>query len=301
MSYFNAPIKIYTNLLNHATTGATRDYNLNYDPANEPSVSGETYTSSGGEASGALYDLVDNKQDTVVTFDSNGQSTTITIDFDLTTSISPDALIVMNHNFESNAKIRILKSGSAQTIVNGFSGNIQEEGHLQLEGGSVNSTSWNSVYDKHLVATFSGSSGSAWELELTPGAANYISDITIGEVAFCNTWTAPHAPEVEGWQDTIDYNNDTISARGGQAYSQGYGGERKAWNLSWTGLTNTQKDNLQQAFRETKGSQFPFWVDLGEDVSDAYLHYVRLASKPVYTPIAGGTLWNASFSIRQEI
>lgn len=298
MSYNNSSIKIYTNLLNHDPNN--REYNLNYAPNSEPSASGETYTCSGGDTSGPLYDLVDNKQDTVVTFDSDSQNTTITIDFDLTSNITPDAVIIMGHNFESNATLEIQRATVAQTIVNGYSGSLQEEGYFQLEGGAVDDTEYD-AYDSCLLCTFDGTAGNDWQIELTPGAGSYISDLEIGEVAFCNTWTQPHAPEVDSWQDSVEYNADVTPSRGGQNYSQGYGGERKAWNLSWTAMDNAKKEALQQAFRETKGPRFPFWIDMGEDASDVFLYYVRLTTNPVYTPIAGGTLWNVSISIRAEI
>ena len=304
MSYFQQAIKIYTNQLNYDS--ADREAAVNYDPENEPSMTGESYKNSDDSSfgtTGALFDLVDNKLNSVATFETNSQTTTATIDFDLTNNITFDATIIGNHNFKTaDAKITVKDGGIAVAVTNSRSGTQQPDGQWKLS--NIDSVSTNVVTvasDGCMIITHASTTSKNIQVT-TDDVSTYDADITIGEVCLCNTWTAPHAPDIETWQDISNAANNVMNTQGGQNYSVGFHGERREWNMVWTGVSTSVKEELEQVYRGTKGARNPFWVDLGEYTSDRhYLHYVRFVDNQlVSTPLAGGTLWVVTLRFRQE-
>ena len=305
MSYYKQAIKIYPNLLNHHTS--QRETSLNYNPEAEPSITGETFTNSGGETALPCYDLVDDKLSAVVTTDSNGQTPNVTVDFDLSGNITANAIIVANHNFNTaGADISPEHTGTGMTIVTAWGGAQDVKGAFQCSsetlGGAGSVALVVTPTDGLLLINFSDVTDNNWELVIEENDTQFDADITIGEVIISQKWTSPHAPEVTSWNDSVEYGNVINQAAGGQNYGVGYHGERKGWSLSWQHLTQTQYDNLQQVFRITKGSRHPFFIDLGEHATNQYLHFVRLVGDSFSaTPLAGGLFWNVSFQIKAEL
>lgn len=306
MAYNQKSIVFYPNLLKEHQS--LRERLLNFNPENEPTLTGETYTCSGGETSGALYDLVDDSIETVVTIDTFPQTTNPVINFDTSTEIEIDTVIIAGHNLDSSdAEIEIkYNTSTTADINNSYSGSQGLNGGFECSADSLDSEVSDVGSDGVTLFSIDDGENSTvtddnFVIDITYGSSSYDDDIEIGEISFCKSWTAPHAPEVESWQDTLEYGTELVNSTGGKNYGIGYYGERKRWNLSWTGMSNAKKTSLEQVFRTTKGSRHPLWVDLGENASAPYLYYVRFAGNPVFTPIAGGTLWNVSISIRQEI
>ena len=95
---------------------------LGYTATAEP-VTNLTFTCSGGETSGSLYDIVDGKRSTKVTIDSNTE-TSFVIDYDLSATGDFDYCIIDNHNLmTAEAYVRIRNGASVtQTINDAWSG-----------------------------------------------------------------------------------------------------------------------------------------------------------------------------------
>ncbi len=99
----NRAITYYPNYLYYDS--GDLESNTNMDVENEPTITGESWTASGGEdddgtEGNAAYDLVDNKRGSVVTIDSDSQGTTILIDFDLSSNITIDTVLIDECLFE---------------------------------------------------------------------------------------------------------------------------------------------------------------------------------------------------------
>lgn len=201
MSYNLSLIKIYPNVVNYHLTA--RDTGLNYDPENEPTITGESSTSSGGEAdTGAqgkpAYDLVDNKIGSVNTIDTNGESSAPVIHLDTTTNCTVDTLIMANQNFTTaGAEYRVRYGGTPTTATmnTAYSGAQAVTGEWQSASDNVNSNYHTTPADGISIANFDSFTSNLFIVEFTTSEATYTADMTIGEVCFCQSWTAPTAPE----------------------------------------------------------------------------------------------------------
>ena len=153
-----------------------------YDATAEPSASGETYTCSGGETSGALYDLLDNRRSSVVTFDSNGEASSPTIDFDTTNDVSLFSFVIIdNHNLDSaNAGVEVQASTVKQAIDASYAGALESATELQSVGDNVVDCESDGVL---LILLDDPPTDNDIQIVTRPPLGGYTADITIGEIA----------------------------------------------------------------------------------------------------------------------
>ena len=304
MSFFLQDIKFYPNWINYNTSAID---GINYNPDNEPSVAtADDYTNSDGTQTGPAYDLLDNKLGSVVTFGTTGNPG-ITVQFDFTSAINFDTIILANHNLGTcTCDIEFDLAASATvtfSTVNSSTLNLRfPKGYYVLDNAvSVASNKAAFISGEIGVALFElDGETSESLLQMDISSPSYSDDPTIGEFIASNKWTTPHAPETQGWVFVDQYGNIINRAQGGQNYSTFNYGLKKRITLAWQHLSNSELDELEQVFQVTKGATYPFFVDLGEHATQHFLRYMRLAAPFSAVPIAGGTAWNVTLTLEEE-
>ena len=271
-------ITFYPNYLHY--NNADFESNGNFAVTTQPSISGITYTSSGGETSGGAYDLVDNKRASIVTIDSNASSATVTIGTVLTTALNGiDTAIIDYHNFgTSKAKAKISNGATVVTVNSGYSSTSKSVGEayhgLQLGAETISGDAISPAYDGLILFNLA-SIGSSSDLRvlLLPTISAYPDDITIGEICFSRKFTPTFRPALIT-REVSTFGTELLTTKGGQNYGHGTHGERKGWTLTYEYMTLAQKQSMEQVFRVTKGGRYPMYVDLGETASPL-LYYCR--------------------------
>lgn len=303
MSYFQRNMVFYPNYLFYHSS--EKEYERNFSPSAEPSVSGPTYTNSDGSTSGPLFDLVDNKRNTVCTLASHAG--TVTIDIDLTSAIvSLDTVIIDNHtiNASSGATVLVQEATTKKAMTAAYQSNGDNvdryKGGQDTDAMTITSDVTGVDDDGLLLMKFTPYDASDMQIVFTPvGAGTGV--IEIGEICLSKSWTPPHAPDIDPWEDNFNFPGENILTPGGQIYGIGNHGSRRAWRLSWSHISQTHKENLQQVYEAAHGGKNPMYFDLGEG-SDPYIYYGRFIERSLsMRPMTGGTVWNVSFGLTTDV
>lgn len=265
--------------------------------ATEPTVTGETFTNSGGETSGATYDLLDNRRTNVVTLDTNGQSTTIQLRVDATNSHTNNFSIIDNHNLNTaGALFDIEQGGTNITLSNSYSGSLRSELSTDSAAGTPDA-------DGITLTTFSSVTDTQWEYELDTDNGNYNADITVGEMFFGFSKSPANNPEL---QSIFSYDLPGSSYResdGGQRYGFGtHTNIRRGWRLTWKYMSDTNKTDLEFVFNVTAGVKRPFYIDLSGPLGNTNptLYFVRFMKPLSFTQITQDA-WQVIVEIEEEI
>ena len=261
--------------------------------ASEPEVTTVSYTSSGGETSGGVYDVLDAKRTTLLTTTTDGLSDTFGIDLDLNASIlNANFMIVDNHNlYDAEAEITFHYGvGNTSITTTSYSGAL---------GSAMTAFSGNQPNDDGVIlSTFSALSSANWELQIDP-ISNYAADITFGEWFVGKYFSPSTAPEV--YDVVRNYHGVNVSrSLGGQNSSKKYYGERKAWTLKWSYVDESDKDSFLTVFGKTEGPRYPFYIDLGEE-STPKLYFVRLTENTLKIRKLTASAYEVSFTIESEV
>ena len=282
-------VKLYANLL----------WGAGFNSENEPGVAGQNYVCSGGETSGPAYDLVDAKNTSVITLDTNGETTDFSIEFDLTNDIEVDSIIVDAHNFRTaDAKIDIHYEDGVYdiqaTMNTAYSGTLGTALAAQTITSSVVQNPADGILLMNLTAI-----DMTVSLLRGDGATTFNADVTIGEIYLCKKMEfsiAPETPEI-----IRNYNGITINeSRGGQKSSYKRFGERKAWRLNWPILSETDKDNFLTVVETTEGRRYPFYIDLGE-AATPQLYFVRFVQDSISLKKLTTNAYSLSFEVEAEV
>lgn len=243
----------------------------------EPSLTGETYTCSGGETSGAIYDLIDSRRTNVVTTDSNGVGADFTVDVDLIGNITnADFAILDNHNLTTaDGDIRIQHGGSDVDISYAYSGTLGE----QLTNESIYiSSNWVATPEDGVILIYpfdSNITDNNWEVNIRDNSANnFNADVTMGELAIGVSCSPSFSPERTVVETKAYQGIDIRTTNAGQKYGFKRYGKQQIWKLEWEYLSSTDVTNIETMFDVVEGSMYPFWIDLGE-TSSPTLYFVR--------------------------
>jgi len=266
----------------------------------EPSITTQGYTCSGGETSGAAYDLVDNSRDNLITIDTDGEATDFTVDFDLTNNIAAaDFVIVDNVNLlTASAEVRITNSGSSPLLQSIYAGTINNE--LTL----VSELEWSDLEEYPASVDMFLSSLSVtdnnWEIEFRDyDGSNYAADVTIGEVAIGKKFTTNFNAKI-GLIKSSDWGVDLLRSKGGNKYGFKSYGEARRWVLEWEYIDATEKANFETVWQVTEGQRYPFYIDLGENTNPT-LYYVRFAMSELQFTELVTNVWKCKIVIEEEI
>ena len=271
-----------------------------YDAAAEPTNNGETFTSSGGETTGVLYDLTDNRRTNKTTWDTSGQSVDTTIRVDTTASMSCDYCIIDNHNLNAAiTDIDIEQGGSNITLTTSYSGTLGSELTADAAAGVPDA-------DGITLIQFTAVADTQWEVELndTVAIGNFEADIYIGEIALGNYYELTQNPEL---QPNFGYDFPGSSYRetdGGQRYGfSTHENSRRSWRMTWKYLNDNQKLTLEtNVFKFTRGMKYPFYIDLAGPLGNTSptLYYVRFMRPLSFTGLTKDA-WQVTMDIEEEI
>ena len=268
-----------------------------FDAAAEPTITGETYTCSGGETSGPAYDLLDNRRTNIVTLDSNGESEIMTIRVDVANSHTNNFAIIDNHNLGTVVvNLHIEQGGSNVTITDSYSGTLGSELSADSQAGEPDN-------DGISLLQFDSVADTQWELEINVTNGNYSADAAIGEMLFGFSKSPARNPEL---QSIFDYDLPGSSIReseGGQRYGfSTHTNERRAWRLTWKYMSDANKVDLEFVFLLTGGVKRPFYIDLGPilGATNPQLFYVRFM-RPLSFKVITKDAWQVTVDIEEEI
>lgn len=265
----------------------------------EPSITLETYTSSGGETSGPAYDLVDFRRDNVVTTDSNGQTTNVVIDMDLTSNITDaDFVIIDNHNFNTaGADVQIAESSGNKNITGYEASGLGVTTSASTNDGTAKLTT--PTDGILLVNITTAVTGNDWQIGLEENGATFDADITIGQW-FVGKKCTPSRPANDDFSE--GYSNEGIFINrtgGGLKYGFKRFAPKKFWQLTFEHLTDTDKDNLEELWLVTDGQLRPFYVDLGEETTPK-LYFVRFAMDRMSFVKEGTSTYRLTIQLEEE-
>jgi len=270
-----------------------------FDPTAEPTLSGNGYACSGGETSGVVYDLLDNRRTNQVTVDTNGESGTVTIQIDLTSSATCTNMIIDNHNLKTaNTDCDIEQGGVDVTLSTSYSGAIGTE----LSADSINGA-FSPDTDGVTLVTFSSVADTQWELLIDEGGVSYAADITIGEIFLSNGFSPSFNPEL---QPTFGFDMPGSSfseSGGGQRYGfSSHTSKRRSWRLAWRYMSTSDKEDLEDVYLFTGGSKYPFYIDLSGPLGNTNptLFYVRFMQPLSFRGLTNDA-WAVDVYIEEEI
>ena len=275
-----------------------------FDAAAEPSISDQVATMSGGETTGPLYDLVDNRRTNTLSIDTNGETQAATIQIETTSSHTNNSFIIDNHNLlTADAYYLLGESGTAIEITSAYSGTYGSEMSADTISG-VGDTVVTVVSDDLSVCNFDNVTGDTWQIVFADvDDDNFDADITIGELFFSFSIDTDHNPEL---QPIFGYKMPGSSYRetdGGQRYGFSTHREyRRSWRLTWKYITDSVKSNLEFAYRVAQGSKYPFYIDLSGPLGNTNptLFYVRFMNDLNFTGLTKDA-WQVTVDIEEEI
>ena len=272
-----------------------------YSYATNPVISGQDFTCSGGETSGVIYDVVDNKNTSIVTVHTDTETTKFEIqDTGATTAHYSNYIIVDNHNLnDAGSDVRV----GYPTYVNptsAYAGTLGSELTAQtLNGNYVDLVSANGVLLINHALT--ASTSSTMYIEFQPNAAQIIfsDDIEIGEIIFGKSFTPAFNPE----EPKILSNFEGVTVNrtwGGQKISIKRFGERKVWELNWPVVNESDKDEFIRVWTDCNGPFLPFYIDLGES-TNPQLYYVRFVENSLQIDRLTNNAYKVSVKIEEEV
>lgn len=276
-------------------------HNVGFIATAEPTIVGQGFASSGGETTGAAYDLVDSSRDNLITIDTNGEATDFTIDFDLTSNIGDvDFCIIDKANLPSAfAAYGISHGGVALTPV-------AWAGVLGEELNSINITSDRADADAYiagddvLLLLVSSTTDNNWEIDVIDfEASNFTADVTIGEISIGKKFASSYAAKA-GIIKSSDWGTNILKSKGGQKYGFRSYGEARRWQLSWEFISAAERTNFETVWQITEGKRFPFYIDLGEN-SDPTLYFVRFAMTELRFVELTTDVYSVNIIIEEEI
>ena len=271
-------------------------YSVGFTKSSEPSIIGQGFSASGGETSGGVYDLVDSRRTSVVTVDTDGETDDFQIDFDLSSQITADFMIVDNHNLNTAGTEITVRFGAGDTsisVTSCYSGTLGSSLSSESTGTAIEISN-----DGILLMKFADSNSAYWNL-LVSDIETFSADVTAGEWVIGKSFSPSTAP------DHIDLvkNYDGIivnKTMGGQKISKKRYDERKRWTLKWQYVNSSDKDNFETLFETIEGQRYPFYVDLGESAYPV-LYFVRLVENSISIKRLTSNAYEVSFSIESEV
>ena len=285
-------VTFYPNLIHYA----------GFDASAEPGLSNQNYACSGGETTGPGYDLVDNRRDNVLTFDTNGEADNPVINMVMTTAYEINFVIVDNHNFNTaDADLLIVYNWGTSTDT--LTGHSAWSGTL----GSALSAETISNYrvlvpaDGICLNTFTAATDEDWGLEIPDNDDdNFNADVTLGEIAIGKSFSPAHSPEINIVSSYRMPGYTNISG-GGQKYGYAiHTNYQRAWRLNWQFMSDANKTSLENIFKYTNGTQYPFYIDLGE-AATPQLYYVRFVPNSLDFTQLTNDAWAVTVAIEEEI
>ena len=275
---------------------------VGFDAAAEPSITDQVATMSGGETTGPLYDLLDNRRTNTLSIDTSGETQAATIQIETTTNLSATAMIIDNHNLKSADATYILgESATPITITSAYSGTLGSEMSADTVSG-IGDTLVTLVADGICLCNFSIITGDTWQWVIDD-VATFDADITMGEICLSAPFSPAFNPEL---QPLFGYDMPGSSFReseGGQRYGfSTHTNDRRSWRMTWKYMSDSNKGNLENIFLFTRGTRNPFYIDLSGPLGNTLptLFYVRFMGPLQFTGLTKDA-WQVSIDIEEEI
>ena len=268
----------------------------------EPTMITQGFACSGGETTGELYDLIDNKRTSVLTVDTSGEATDFGIRIDLSDDITGlNFFIIDNHNFKT-ALALITFRDSASTDIDlsaAYSGVLSAV--TTLESITGDDTIVTPLDGAVLAIPDSTQTDDTFFILVTDYAAsNFAADVTIGEICMGVSQTISIAPDINVITNDTQHGVTINQTLGGQKSSFKTMGSRKAWSLSWQSFFAADKTALETVWAVTEGERFPFYIDLGE-AATPQLYYVRFAQDGLRFTRLSNNAWSVIITIESEV
>lgn len=277
---------------------------IGFTASAEPSITGETYSCSGDETTGGAYDLVDNKRGTPVTIDTLSQTTQPLIDFDLSSTPADafDFAILDYHNLataDGNVTIQYSTSSTTCEVLTAYSGALGEV----LTSVSILPVTYfvENPPDGILIFTFTSQTSANWNFKFYAHTPSYDANLSIREAIIGKKYAVTIAPDLNPL--IISNYHGVVVKKTPAGQNQGFGnytGERKAWQLNWSVLSETHKNGILKVWQVCNGNKFPFYIDLGE-AEYPKLYYVRFVDNSLTFRKLSAAAYEVSVMIESEV
>lgn len=273
-----------------------------FDATAEPSIADQVATMSGGETSGPLYDLLDNRRTNTLSVDTNGETQDFTIQIELTSSIVADYIIIDNHNLNT-AEALYIAAYSATPIApdSSYSGSYGTETSADTISG-IGDTAVTPAADGITVTNFSDQTDDTWQIAFDD-VDTFDADCTMGEISIGNQRETTFNPEL---QPVFSYDMPGSSLResgGGQRYGfSTHENKRRGWRFNWKHMTDGDKSNLEEVFLYQSGIKNPFYIDLSGPLGNTNptLFYVRFTGPLNFKKLTENA-WALDLMLEEEI
>lgn len=272
-----------------------------FNHSTQPSISGQDFTSSGGETTGALYDLLDNRRSARVQINTNGETVAADITIVPTANISScNFAIIDNHNLKSaDAKIYINDEYSASlvSIINSKSGTLGSAMSADSVTTGIITISANGTTLINIAATNFTTNG--WTLDIDD-VNIFDANVLLGEFAAGKSFTPSVNPEY-GEAFEFGYANDGLSLytnKSGRRFVSHFHSERRFWKLDFNCVTESELAEFRRIFQITRG--YPLYVSFDSDSNTPTVYRVRIVNSYNAIPIAAG-LYEVVVEMEEEL
>jgi hypothetical protein len=269
-----------------------------FDAAAEPSISGQVATMSGGETTGPLYDLLDNRRTTQLSIDTNGETTAAVIQVDATASLTADYAIIDNHNLKTADAFYYIEQGDA--LITGISAAYSGALGSALTADVVNTGEVTVGIDGIALVLFTSAADTKWEL-LIKDTDTFDADVVLGELVLGSAISLSAVPEQDPNYDYGYKTSGYIESGGGSKYGYGVSNTgQQRWRLNFKYMLDADVVLLKGVLDITKGSKYPFYIDLGESATP-HLYRVRFLENTLNFKKLTGGAWSGYVLIEEEI
>ena len=271
---------------------------VGYNAAAEPSIVSQTYTCSGGETTGAAYDLVDNRNSNVITIDTFENGTEFTVDFDLTAVITgSDFAILDNHNLTTaSGDIKVEYGGTPLALPTAYEGVLG----TALAASTISTNEVVTPANGVLLINWSSLTVSNYEFILDDFSAGFDADVTMGEIIIGKKFTPSFSPELNNTNSYSHPGVDVVRSSGGPKYGfSTHDSGVNSWKMNWKFMSDADKVLLKAVYDVTVGGKYPFYIDLGESATP-HLYRVRFTGEPTFTQLTKDA-WAITVTVEEEL
>lgn len=274
-----------------------------FNKSTYPQMNGQNYACSGGQTTGRLYDLTDNRNSALLTVGTNGEDTEFNIKHVNTSEISGANFIVLdNHNLKTaNAKIIVDDVYTVLPIVpiSSKSGTLGSALANDTIYGDAFIPSQNGITLAKLPATdIKATKG--FEVNFRMVGSTFSANITLGELVLGKSFTPSVNPEY-GEAFEFGYANDGLSLytnKSGRRFVSHFHSERRFWKLDFNCVTESELAEFRRIFQITRG--YPLYVSFDSDSNTPTVYRVRIVNSYNAIPIAAG-LYEVVVEMEEEL
>jgi|7_EtaG_2_1085326.scaffolds.fasta_scaffold09998_2 hypothetical protein len=288
--------------------------NLAYgSKSTNPSSSIVPATGSYGGTTAPHFDLVDGRSNPQLTIGIDALNIDPEIEMDLLDfpSVGVNSVIIDNHNLETahvkgnDAKVMRVEveygSSKLMHLDTAYEGN--RSGSLSAATMASSKVSFKEDGFSVMNATGSGLVQKEWLLDFDRSNSQvYTENALIGEIGMCHRFDTPFNPDVNTWNESIEYDGVNVQeAIGGNQFATELHKSRRIFSMTWSRLLLAQRQEFEDFFDLLGGQKWPFWISFNSDSTTPRFYKVRLISDTVKFSEKAPRAYELRFAVKEEL